>query len=143
MLLGPRLIGAMGEDSQHWQEAEKVDMTALANENSALQVVARLKGIRGTVAIQEAVSKWRELTIGMSRFPREGPKKQCSRFDIHVTKVGEALHAAYSDIEAETFMCLFLLGTTLLEGTHLEPTENAALLATSGKSGHSQMHGDI
>ena len=72
ILVDPRLISAMDEDSQQWQEAMKVDVTALVKDDGAQQVVARLKGIRGIMTIQEAVTKWREvmrdLQASWSRF---------------------------------------------------------------------------
>eukprot|EP00959_Pyramimonas_sp_CCMP1952_P308171 6449606-Pyramimonas_sp.AAC.1 len=57
--LGPRLAQAMDEDSQQWHEAKKVTLDDLVKEDGAERVVNALKGVRGTVTMQEAVSKWR------------------------------------------------------------------------------------
>ncbi|CAK0911874.1 unnamed protein product [Prorocentrum cordatum] len=87
--LGPRLVQAMDEDSQQWFEAKKVSLDDLVKEDGAEKVVEALKGVRGTVTMQEAVSKWREFMRGVYRHPGEGPKRWVSRFDIHLSKIGK------------------------------------------------------
>ena len=141
--LGPRLLQAMDEDSQQWHEARKVSLEDLVKDDGAQRVVASLKGIRGTVTMQEAVSKWREFMKGVYRNPGEGPKRWVSRFDIHLSKIGKALHAVCDDIPATGFMHEFILGLILLDGTGLDPSEQAAVLATSGASGNSYLYPDV
>eukprot|EP00959_Pyramimonas_sp_CCMP1952_P455191 9471176-Pyramimonas_sp.AAC.1 len=99
--LGPRLVQAMDEDSQQWFEAKKVSLDDLVTEDGAEKVVEALKGVRGTVTMQEAVSKWREFMRGVHRHPGEGPKRWVSRFDIHLSKIGKALHAVCDEIPAQ------------------------------------------
>ena len=137
--LGARLIAAMDEDSQQWQEAKKIALADLIKENGAENVVMQLKQIRGTMSTHEAISKWREFMKGIFRQPGEGPKKWVSRFDIARRHVGKALDAVCKDIDPETFIHPFLLGLIFLEGTHLDPPENAALLATCGIDSNSYL----
>ncbi|CAK0882620.1 unnamed protein product [Prorocentrum cordatum] len=132
----------MDEDSQQWHEA-KVLLDDLVKKDGAERVVNALKGVRGTVTMQEAVSKWREFMRGIYRNPGEGPKKWVSRFDIHLSKIGKALHAVRNDIPATGFMHEFILGLILLDGTGLDPSEQAAALATSGPKGNSYMYQDV
>ncbi|CAK0907413.1 unnamed protein product [Prorocentrum cordatum] len=141
--LGPRLVQAMDEDSQQWFEAKKVSLDDLVKEDGAEKVVEALKGVRGTVTMQEAVSKWREFMRGVCRHPGEGPKRWVSRFDIHLSKIGKALHAVCDDIPAQGFMHEFILGLILLDGTGLDPSEQAAVLATSGPKGNSYLYQDV
>eukprot|EP00959_Pyramimonas_sp_CCMP1952_P244753 5115892-Pyramimonas_sp.AAC.1 len=61
----------MDEDSQQWHEAEKVATEDLIKEDGAERLVSALKGIRGTVTMQEAVTKWREFMKGVYRKPGE------------------------------------------------------------------------
>eukprot|EP00959_Pyramimonas_sp_CCMP1952_P276299 5775568-Pyramimonas_sp.AAC.1 len=132
----------MDGDSQQWHEAKKVSSDDLVKEGGAERVVDALKGVRGTVTIQEAVSKSREFMRGIYRNPGEGPKRWVSRFDIHLSKIGKALHAVCNDIPATGFMHEFILGLILLDGTGLDPSEQAAVLATSGPKGNSYMYQD-
>ncbi|CAK0855319.1 unnamed protein product [Prorocentrum cordatum] len=141
--LGPRLVQAMDEDSQQWFEAKKVSLDDLVKEDGAEKVVEALKGVRGTVTMQEAVSKWREFMRGVYRHPGEGPKRWVSRFDIHLSKIGKALHAVCDEIPAQGFMHEFILGLILLDGTGLDPSEQAAVLATSGPKGNSYLYQDV
>ena len=62
--LGPRLIQAMDDESQQWQEAKKVSLEDLVKTDGAERAVRALKGIRGTMTIQEAIQKWREFIKG-------------------------------------------------------------------------------
>ncbi|CAK0814933.1 unnamed protein product, partial [Prorocentrum cordatum] len=141
--LGPRLVQAMDEDSQQWFEAKKVSLDDLVKEGGAEKVVEALKGVRGTVTMQEAVSKWREFMRGVYRHPGEGPKRWVSRFDIHLSKIGKALHAVCDEIPAQGSMHEFILGLILLDGTGLDPSEQAAVLATSGPKGNSYLYQDV
>eukprot|EP00959_Pyramimonas_sp_CCMP1952_P440590 9224348-Pyramimonas_sp.AAC.1 len=79
--------------------------------------------------MQDAVTKWREFMKGVDRNPGEGPKRWVSRFDIQLSKIGKALHAVCDDIPAAGFMHEFILGLILLDGTGLDPSEQAAALA--------------
>eukprot|EP00959_Pyramimonas_sp_CCMP1952_P115226 2408578-Pyramimonas_sp.AAC.1 len=65
----------MHEDSQQRHEPNKCYLTDLVKEDGGETVVEALKGVRGAVAMQEAVSEWREFMRGVYRQPGQGPKR--------------------------------------------------------------------
>eukprot|EP00969_Alexandrium_andersonii_P277950 12286402-Alexandrium_andersonii.AAC.1 len=103
-LLGPRLLAAMDETSQQYEEAKKVPIDELCKKDGALTVVKRLRGIRGPTSLQEAVKQFRLLMKGFHRNKGEGMRAWTSRFDIALRKVGRALHSAVPDIKEDAYL---------------------------------------
>ena len=141
-LLGPRLRQAMPEGSQQYAEAKKVPLEELTGEKGAQAVLECLRRARGPTSLQEAVSQVRKLWRGVSRERGEGMRAWTSRFEIYVRKVGKALHSAVPEIEEQNWLHPLLLGIQLLEGTGLDPSEEAAVLACSGL-GNSYLFQDL
>jgi hypothetical protein len=142
-LLGPRLRSAMDEHSQQYEEAKKVTEEELTSATGALKVVEALRKTRGPTSLQEAVSQVKNLWKGVRREPGEGMRTWTSRFMIYIAKVGRALHGAVPDIPQDTWLHPLLQGIQLLEGTGLDPSEEAAILACSGPRGNSYMIQDL
>ena len=68
----------------------------------------------------------------MRRQPGESMRKWTSRFEAFIKKTGNALHQADAEIDETTFLHPLIQRILLLECSILSPSENAAVLATSG-----------
>ena len=108
--------------------------TQLAAEGGATLVIAALRRALGARPIQEAVRLFRQL-IGLRDLKRqsgESMRKWISRFEAFIKKTGKALHQADAEIDEATYLHPLIQGILLLECSNLSPSENAAVLATSG-----------
>ena len=142
-LLGPRLRSAMDEHSQQYEEAKKVSEEELTSATGALKVVEALRKTRGPTSLQEAVSQVKNLWKGVRRESGEGMRMWTSRFLIYIAKVGRALNGAVPEISKDAWLHPLLQGIQLLEGTGLDPSEEAAILACSGPRGNSHLIQDF
>ena len=133
----------MDEHPQQYEKAKKVTEEELTSATGALKIVEALRRTRGPTSLQEAVSQVKNIWKGVRREPGEGMRTWTSRFMIYIAKVGRALHGAVPDIPKDTWLHPLLQGIQLLEGTGLDPSEEAAILACSGPKGNSYMIQDL
>ena len=131
VLLGPRLLSVMDEHTQQYEEAKKISLEDMCKEDGPMRIVKQLRGVRGPTSIQEAVKRFRLLMKGYHRQKSEGMRAWTSCFEISVMKVGKALHSAVPDIDETGYLHEVLRGIMLLDGTNLDPSEEAAILATT------------
>ena len=128
-LCGPRILAAMAQHSGDFYKLRtnipKLELTADGGGDRILEILKKRYSKSGT---QEAFTLWRDLWRGLSRQPGEGSLSWDSRFKTVISRVGAALHALDSSIDADKFMHPLIPG--MMCG--LEATEGAALLATSG-----------
>ena len=141
--LGPRMLQVMDPKSQQYEEAKKVSLQVLCGPDGAEAIVAALRGIRGPDASQEAVRRTKEFWKGLFRKKGETMRTWTSRFKISVRRTGLAIKKVDSSVSEDEWLPSFMLGVMLLEGTMLDPSEEAAVLATSGDSGNSRELDDI
>ena len=140
--LGPRMLQVMDQKSQQYEEAKKVALETLVSANGAEAIVAALRTIRGPDSSQEAVKRTKEFWRGLRRTKGESMRGWTSRFKICVRRTGAAIKKVDDGVNPEQWLPSFMLGVMLLEGTMLDPSEEAAILATSG-AGNSRALDDI
>ena len=120
-LCGPRLVAQMDPERQPYKVVKSaVTTTQLAPEGGATLVIA-VRLFRQLMGLRD-----------MRRQPGESMRNWTSRFEAFIKKTGKALHQADAEIDETTFLHPLIQGILLLECSNLSPTENAAVLATSG-----------
>lgn len=140
-LVANRILGKFDPDRMPYKTVTKaVTETQLEAEDGsgASLLVAALRNELGPRTMQEAVKLFRQmLTLkDLARGSGESMKRWTARFSQFVDKVGAALHAAEPDIDAAAYLHPVLKGIILMSASGLEPSEQAAVLATSGTPGH-------
>ena len=100
----------------------------------AYVIVPTLRQGLGPKTMQEATRLFRELFTlkTLTRQSGESMKMWTARFTAYIHSVGTALHAAEPDISATNFLHPVLQGIILMMASNLDPSEQAAVLATSG-----------
>ena len=102
--------------------------------SGALAIAPALRQGLGPKTMQEAVKLFRELLSlqGIARGSGESMKVWTARFQQYIDRVGTVLHAAEPEMDRKTFLHPVLQGIILITASGLEPSEVAAVLATSG-----------
>ena len=132
--LAARLLSVMDPDTDAFKIGAALPADVLEAPDGALKVVEAIKNGQGPLSMQEAVKYFLQL-FRLQRKSGESMQKWTTRFKLHRDKVGRALHACQPDIPSTGFLHEILLGVMLLASSSLSPTEQAAVLATSGRVG--------
>lgn len=106
--------------------------------SGCFELVKALRSGLGPHTVQEAVRAFQDLLAlkDLQRSPRETMLKWSGRFVEGVNKVGIALHAAEPSISSTEYLHPVLRGIMLLTASGLGPSEQAAVLVTSGDPEH-------
>lgn len=136
-LCGPRILNTLNPESDESRTAkERVSSDILIHERGegALAVVRAVRNTLGPASIQEGARLAKLFFKGASLYGQfgEGMRKFTTRFQSAYFKLGTTLPAACSDIDTESSLHHLLLGIFLLDCCGLEPSEQSAVLATSG-----------
>ena len=144
-LCGPRLLARFQPESDSFRIVRETltDAQLTAEDGSGgTAIVAALRVQLGPKSMQQTVRLFLQLLKlnDIRRFNGESMKKWTTRFQLSLRKVGAALHAACSEIPANSFPANSFLhpmiqGILLAETSGLTPSEFASVLGTSGKTG--------
>ena len=139
-LCGPRLLSRFDPESDTFKHVRaNISNEQLEKEDGegALLVVKIIRASTGPKSMQEAVRLLLEFfrLDGLRRQYGESMKKWTRRFGLAYNKVGTALNQANNEIKTD-FLHEMIRGILLAETSGLSPSEFAAVLATSGQTGH-------
>ena len=136
-LCAAKLMTVMPGTSKQFRNCSQLSEVVLSEETGkgcdAILAMLREKG--GPPTIQVALKNLKELMSGrLHRTKGETMRSWCNKFKLHVTKTGKALHSVDPTIDQHKFLHPLILGVLLMQGTGLDPSEEAAVLATSGST---------
>ena len=129
-----RILAQMDPDSNAYKIGKSIGMGELAKDDGATKMLAAIRAALGPKTMQEAVKYFKQLLAGTRRHHGEGMQAFTSRFQLFYKKTGAALNAAQSDIDKDNFLHPILLGVLLMDSVNLDPSEQTAVLGTSGKT---------